>query len=51
MTRYYFDETDGTLDEIDEEEELRREEARAEAEEEDFEALKEREYYRELFGR
>lgn len=45
MTRYYFDETDGTLDEIDEEEELRREEARAEAREEDFEALKEREYY------
>lgn len=41
MTRYYFD---GTVDEIDTDEELRREEAREEAAAEDYEAFLEREY-------
>lgn len=44
MTRYLLDETDGTLDEIDTEEELRRIEAREEAETEEYEAFLEREY-------
>lgn len=44
MTRYHFDETDGTVDEIDTDEELRREEAREEAAAEDYEAFLEREY-------
>lgn len=44
MTRRYFNETDGTVDEIDPEEELRREEARDEAAAEEYEAFLEREY-------
>lgn len=51
MTRYYFDRDDGTLDEIDPEEEIREEEARAEAEEDDYRAQCEREYYDAKFGR
>ncbi len=46
MTRYHFDDIDGTVDEIDTDEELRREEAREEAEAEDCEAFLEREYTR-----
>lgn len=44
MTRYHFDLDDGTLDETDPEEELRREEARDEAAAEEYEAFLEREY-------
>lgn len=44
MTRYHFDLDDGTVDEIDPEEELRREEARDEAAAEEYEAFLEREY-------
>lgn len=44
MTRYHFDLDDGTVDEIDPEEELRREEARGEAAAEEYEAFLEREY-------
>ena len=44
MTRYYFDETDGTVDEIGLDEELCRIEAREEAEAEDCEAFLEQEY-------
>ncbi len=47
MPRYYFDDLDGTLDEIDTDEELRREEARAEAKAEDYEAWEEFIYYHE----
>lgn len=44
MTRRYFNETDGTVDEIDLDEELLREEARDEAAAEEYEAFLEREY-------
>lgn len=44
MTRYHFDLDDGTVDEIDTDEELRREEARGEAAAEEYEAFLEREY-------
>ncbi len=46
MTRYHFDDIDGTVDEIDTDEELRREEAREEAAAEEYEAFLEREYIR-----
>lgn len=46
MTRYYFDETDGTVDEIDVDEEIRRIEAREEAAAEEYEAFLEREHTR-----
>lgn len=46
MTRYCFDETDGTLDELDTEEELHRAEAREEAAAEDYAAFLEWEYTR-----
>lgn len=42
--RYWFDETDGTVDEIDTDEENARAEAREEAAAEDYEAFIEREY-------
>ena len=51
MTRHYFDETDGTVDEIDVDEELRRIEAREEAAAEDYKASLEREYIMENYGR
>ncbi len=44
MTRFYFDDLDGTVDEIDPEEELHREEACEEAAAEEYEAFLEREY-------
>lgn len=44
MTRYHFDLDDGTVDEIDTDEELRREEARGETAAEEYEAFLEREY-------
>ncbi len=51
MTRYHFDDIDGTVDEIDTDEERRREEAREEAAAEEYEAFLEREYIREHYGR
>lgn len=51
MTRYYFNEIDGTVDEIDVDEELRRAEAREEAAAEEYEAFLEREYAGERFRR
>ena len=51
MTRRYFDETDGTVDEVDTNEEIRREEAREEAAVEEYGAFLEREYIRENYGR
>lgn len=51
MTRHYFDETDGTVDEIDLDEELAREQAREEAEAEDYEAFLEHEYAQEQYRR
>lgn len=47
MRRYYFDETDGTVDEIDTDELRAREEARGEALAEEYEAFKEHELARE----
>lgn len=46
MTRYHFDRTNGTVDEIDIDEELVREQAREEAAAEEYEAFLEREYAR-----
>ncbi|GEM_PF-7086172 len=51
MPRYYFDDLDGTLDEIDTEEELREEKARAEVEAENYEAWEEFIYYHEEYRR
>ncbi|MDE7363097.1 MAG: hypothetical protein K2N38_14330 [Oscillospiraceae bacterium] len=44
MTRYYFDEIDGTVDEIDPQELIKRQLAREEALAEEYEAFLEREY-------
>lgn len=44
MTRYNFDLDDGTVDEIDIDDDLRREEARDEVAAEEYEAFLEREY-------
>ncbi len=51
MTRYYFNDIDGTVDEIDGNEELLSREAREEADAEVYAAFLEHEYIRERCGR
>lgn len=51
MTRYFFNDIDGTVDEIDADEEIKNRSAREEALAEEYEAFLEQEYIWERYGR